>query len=633
MKKHVSLSKKMSLLVFIFILPLTLYSNCTAPGSSYQQSSYFPGAINTGSSTTPQCQAQINRTRVSSKISRELASHPTELVAVLDNACVQSTGGLSTVTRTAIAKGLKTELQHAAYQIQLPSGSESIQTMMLADRCIHSLNAPNKYRFVSTLGSWTRILATSPQARADSTTPSDPYYFQQSHLPFIGFPTVYPYLYNSYNGIQKPVRIAIVDSGIDMQHPDLMANLFTTSSGAVSGYDATTGTIGTLTDSSFHGTHVAGLAAAITNNGVGVSGVAGENVQILAIKVGVASGNLLEPTINLDDLINGIHWGAEQSVDVMNISIGGQGSNAGPPGLEDAINYAVQNGVTVFVAAGNGDPSTGIGIPIDNVNPYNEFYPASWGAEVDGLVSVASVDVSSNSLSSFSNYSPSIVTLASPGSNGSQGILSTIPSSLATIPYASTLTGTNSSGQLETIPIQGTSMASPVAAGSAALAIGMLRSRGFKPTPSQVKLMMSLGSQQNTALASYVLNGNVLNLNSLIAFIDQQTHVSSQSQQLASTAYGTISISTQPASAQVDLGASASLTVSLSSSSTIFVQYQWYHNGIAISGATSAQYSVSSMSSSDLGSYDVMLTAGTTKVTSATATLSTTGVTSSSSCQ
>ena len=151
--------------------------------------------------------------------------------------------------------------------------------------------------------------------------------------------------------------IAIVDAGVDLNHPDLKAKLLP---GATFTGCATNGPCGngdwksgnTTGTPSPHGTHVAGIASAITGNGVGISGVA-PDAQILPVKV------LTEDGGTFAEVGAGIRWATDHGADVINLSLGAiPGVQAlALTGLEadarTAIDYAYAHGVVVVAAAGN----------------------------------------------------------------------------------------------------------------------------------------------------------------------------------------------------------------------------------------------------------------------------------------
>jgi thermitase len=168
-----------------------------------------------------------------------------------------------------------------------------------------------------------------------------------------------------------------------------------------------------------HGTHVAGIAAAVTNNGLGVAGV-GRDAVLMNGKVLGDDGTGAESSI-----INGLVWAANNNAHVINLSLGS--TAACSPALQDAVNYAWNHGAVVVVAAGN-----------------SGSYPPSNLTRCNNTLSVAATD-SKDARASFSSWG-SNVDVAAPG----VGILSSTDDGL----YDS---------------FDGTSMASPHVAGLAAL--------------------------------------------------------------------------------------------------------------------------------------------------------------------
>ena len=156
--------------------------------------------------------------------------------------------------------------------------------------------------------------------------------------------------------------IAVVDTGVDLGHPDLAAKIIDNPDADFSEPNGTcTGTGGNKTcvqdgaqDRNGHGTHVAGIAAAITNNGVGVAGVA-PDARILPVRVLDADGSG-----TTDQVAAGIRYAANQGADVINLSLGFQtgvgealGLIGGLDPVHDAIAAATSKGAVVVIAAGN----------------------------------------------------------------------------------------------------------------------------------------------------------------------------------------------------------------------------------------------------------------------------------------
>jgi thermitase len=179
----------------------------------------------------------------------------------------------------------------------------------------------------------------------------------------------YPGSYTASGG----ATIAILDTGVDTDHPDLAGRIDTVNS---------TCTLGLLfclfgiQDDHGHGTHVAGIAGAATNNGTGVAGVA-FNAKLQIVKVCNAAGSC-----SLSAVASGINWARTHGAKVISMSLGGP---SGSTTLRNAVQQADAAGAVIVAAAGNdGDPTLN--------------YPAAY----DEVISVAST-TSSDSRSSFSN--------------------------------------------------------------------------------------------------------------------------------------------------------------------------------------------------------------------------------------
>lgn len=238
---------------------------------------------------------------------------------------------------------------------------------------------------------------------------------QEAYLDAVAAPAAWAKQHGS-----AAVKIAIVDSGIDTTHPDLNDKIVGT-------YNAATGKATPITDQVGHGTFVAGVAAAETNNGIGVAG-AGYSASILGVKVADSEG-----AIQIDDEVAGIKWAADHGANIINLSFGGPDSS---PAERDAIAYAQRRGALVVAAAGNNG---------DSIKQYPAAYP--------GVIAVGATDVRHHARAAFSSYG-SWVKVAAPGVD----IVSTAPAQ-------SEIWGATS-GYAEG---DGTSFSSPLVAGEAAL--------------------------------------------------------------------------------------------------------------------------------------------------------------------
>ncbi|MFQ5857918.1 MAG: S8 family serine peptidase [Anaerolineae bacterium] len=184
----------------------------------------------------------------------------------------------------------------------------------------------------------------------------------------------------------QEVIIAVIDTGADASHPDLQGKL-------VAAYDFVNGDADPADDQG-HGTHVAGIAAAVTNNGIGIAGVAWE-AKIMPVKALSATGAGAHSWI-----ANAIVWATDHGADVINMSLGGPYTSAT---MQQAVDYAWNHGVVIVAAAGNANTS-------------NPTYPATY----ENVIGVSATDLNDQK-ATFSNYG-SYVSVASPGVS----ILSTV---------------------------------------------------------------------------------------------------------------------------------------------------------------------------------------------------------------
>ncbi|HWL36527.1 MAG TPA: S8 family serine peptidase [Frankiaceae bacterium] len=304
-------------------------------------------------------------------------------------------------------------------------------------------------------------------------TPNDTYYNLQWHYHEATAGMRLPAAWDNATGTGQVV--AVVDTGITT-HSDLAANVlagydFISSSTAArdgNGRDSNPADQGDWwaagecglpygSNSSWHGTHVAGTVAAVSNNAKGVAGVA-FNAKVVPVRVlGKCGGTL-------SDIADGIIWASGGTVSgipananpakVVNMSLGGGGTCGAT--YQNAINSAVGRGTTVVVAAGN-----------ENTNA-----SSSQPANCANVVTVAALDRAGNR-ASYSNYG-TVVDVSAPGGEtdvaGADGIASTLN------------TGTTTPGTETYVYYEGTSMATPHVAGLVAL---MLSKAAL--TPAQVE--------------------------------------------------------------------------------------------------------------------------------------------------
>jgi serine protease len=342
--------------------------------------------------------------------------------------------------------------------------------------------------------------------------PNDPFYNQQPHY------------FNATTGVNLPnawdkstgsgIVIAVIDTG-STPHSDLNAN-------TVAGYDFITNTFisrdgngrdanpndegdwnpvanecfagSTVRNSSWHGTHVAGTLAALTNNSVGVAGVAfGARIQHVR-GLGRCGGTT-------SDIADGITWASGGTVSgvpananparIINMSLGGGGACSAT--YQNAINGAVGRGSTVVVAAGN-----------SNGNAAN-FQPASCA----NVVTVGAINNTNGGRASFSNFGAA-VDIAAPGVN----VLSTLNN------------GAQTQGTEAYAFYNGTSMASPHVAGIAALVQSRRLALGLPLyTPTQLESQLKTRARAFPVTPDQPIGTGIVNADAVVTAAQPQPPV------------------------------------------------------------------------------------------------------------
>lgn len=302
--------------------------------------------------------------------------------------------------------------------------------------------------------------------------PNDSYYPSMYNLKQISAPAAWDISTGS-----KDVIVAIIDSGLDYAHVEISDNVFVNSAeipfnridddrnGFVDdyfGYDFAYKDSDPRDDDG-HGTHVAGTIGAVSNNELGVAGVAW-NVSLLPVKVLTRAGWGTNANIAA-----GIQYAVMRGAKVINLSLGGDSFS---PAIRRAIIAALRKDVLVVVSAGN---------DLRNID-LTPTYPASM--KLDNIISVAATNASDTFAGGYSNFGTDSVDVAAPGTN----ILSVWPNN-----YLSLSTGT--------------SMSAPHVAGIAAVM------RGLNPTLSfaETKTIIMNTVDQRPSLAGRVATAGRVN--------------------------------------------------------------------------------------------------------------------------
>ncbi|MFQ3545409.1 S8 family serine peptidase [Halobacillus rhizosphaerae] len=239
--------------------------------------------------------------------------------------------------------------------------------------------------------------------------------------------------YNDQNS--TGVTVAVIDSGVDEDHPDLKGSL-------VKGYNVLEP--GKLPEDYFgHGTHIAGLVGAGTFNGIGISSIS-KGAKIMPIKVIEAREGYMS------DVAQGINYAVDHGADIINLSLGGYSNSEY---MQEAVEYANNAGVLVIAAAGNDD--------VDRTT-----FPAAFSS----VLSVGATETGTQKRADFSNYGPNI-DVAAPGSH---------------------IYSTYLDGSYEYL--DGTSMATPIVVSLAA----RLKAAAPYLTSEQIKTLLSKGAHPLT---------------------------------------------------------------------------------------------------------------------------------------
>lgn len=359
--------------------------------------------------------------------------------------------------------------------------------------------------------------------------PNDPLFAQQWHLFNTGQGTgadnqdIFAPEAWAIRNSSPNVTVAVIDGGIDLEHEDLINNLWTNpgeipnnnfdddGNGLIDDYHGWNfSNLSPLTTGDNHGTHVAGTIGAEGNNNTGVTGVTWDvNLMSLDVFNGPYAGSN-------DAIIASIYYAVDYGADVINMSLGADYNLSISEYIQqypedhdayfEALTYAVANGTSVVIATGNSDL---------NFDDNWISSPAYFSELIPGVISVAAV-ANSGQITAYSNYG-SKVTIGAPGgsdileSDGTfleNGLFATAPNNPQQEywPFGPTY------GYME-----GTSMATPIVSG----AIALLYEENPSLTPAEVETILQDSAKQRRDLEDFVLNGAFLDLEEALIMAGQ----------------------------------------------------------------------------------------------------------------
>lgn len=311
-----------------------------------------------------------------------------------------------------------------------------------------------------------------------TTLPNDPLLSEQWAL--LGDHGIHPGAQWPYPAAEPPVIVALIDTGVDFNHPDL-SGIFWTNPGEIAGNgvdDDGNGYIDDLHGWNFlgntpvisnsqedlHGTHIAGIIAANTNNHIGIAGIANRSIQLMVLQV--FDGDAGGPTAGV---LDAIAYARDNGAKIVNLSLTSLPA-------DEQLYRAVRDSEMLFVVSA-GNQHTNLDTAMPRLASYS----------LNNLISVANLQPD-GTIAFNSNYGPTSVDLAAPGTQ----ILSTAPGGTYDV-------------------LTGTSMAAPMVTATAALLLAQTPDL----TPPELRELL-LRSADKTPQVQNLVSGGALNLSAAL---------------------------------------------------------------------------------------------------------------------
>lgn len=394
------------------------------------------------------------------------------------------------ISRTATANQLERS-EGVARAVDIGAVTNDIATRVLEVPASQSIGT-----LAARMSAHSEVLSAKPErlyykeSRSALST-SDPHFdpTEQWSLFAIGAPNAWGYTLGN-----PGIAIAMIDTGADFGHQDLAGGKIVYAESVLNGV-VTVGN-GAAQDTDGHGTNTAGIAAADTNNGLGVAGVGyNTSLQIYKVFSNGTAANQFSPSANSGDVTQAIYDAVAHGAKVINMSLGSCQSEGLDPMQRDAVTFALAHNVVVVAASGNerggggGDPNCASGSStVDFPAAYDGVIAVGASALNDSASPGRPSPLNVERVASYSNAGPGL-SLVAPGGDPTKADLTASPADLLHwIEGLYTNTPADTTMQCKTAPdcralFAGTSQATPHVSGAAALVLAA----NPNLTPAQVK--------------------------------------------------------------------------------------------------------------------------------------------------